>query len=63
VGDTDDARDDRDVPTGPSIPRRLAAGAANKPALAVLVVVLLVLSVGFFLAGVVFVADSLGVVG
>jgi hypothetical protein len=63
VTDTDDTHDDRDVPVGPSIPRRLAAGAANKPALAVLVAVLVVLSVGFFLAGVVLVADFLGVVG
>jgi hypothetical protein len=63
VSDTDDAGDDRDVPTGPSVPQRLAAGAANKPALAVLVVILLLLSVGFFVAGVVFVVEFLGLTG
>jgi hypothetical protein len=63
VSDSDDTGHDRDVPTGPSIPQRLAAGAANKPALAVLVGILVVLSVGFFVAGVVFVAESLGLAG
>lgn len=63
MSDTDDVGDDRDAPTGPSVPQRLAAGAANKPALAVLVVILLLLSVGFFVAGVVFVVEFLGLTG
>ena len=63
MSDSDDTGHDRDVPTGPSIPQRLAAGAANKPALAVLVVLLVLLAVGFFLAGVVFVVEFLGLAG
>lgn len=57
VSDTDgDARTDRtDVPTGPRIRDRLVSGAADKPVLAVFVIVLVVLAVGFFLAGVAFV--------
>ena len=63
MSDRDDAGDDRDVPTGPSIPQRLAAGAANKPALAVLVVLLVLLAAGFFLAGVAFVVAFFDLAG
>ena len=63
MSDTDGAGDDHDVPTGPSVPQRLAAGAANKPALAVLVVLLVLLSIGFFLAGVVFIVEFVGLTG
>ena len=57
--DGDTTADGRDVPTGPSIRDRLASGAADKPVLAVFVVVLVLLAVGFFVAGVVFVAEFL----
>ena len=48
-----------DVPRAPSITDRLLSGAADKPVLAVFVVVLLFLAAGFFVAGVLFVAELL----
>lgn len=57
--DGDASADGRDVPTGPSIRDRLVSGAADKPVLAVFVIVLVLLAAGFFVAGVVFVVEFL----
>jgi hypothetical protein len=48
-----------DVATGPTIPRRLLTGASEQPVLAVFVVVLLLLAVGFFVAGALFFGELL----
>ncbi|MEZ3117089.1 hypothetical protein RYH80_14325 [Halobaculum sp. MBLA0147] len=58
--DTASGDPEYDVPSRPSIGDRLVGGAADKPVLAVFVVILLVLAVGFLAASLFVAAQFLG---